>query len=246
MPVVSEAQRGGSASIAEPDYWWYRVRTELLRTVLEPYVGNPRVVLDVGSADGPSVAWLRGHGRHVALDLDPRGLQPGDVCGSALELPFRDGAFDVVAAFDVIEHCDPESTVLGGARVLAPGGRLLISVPAYQWAWSGFDEENGHHRRYTRPRAVTAVEGAGLEVLRATYAFSSMFPMFVAERGLRRARRKLRGRHPVDAADVVSLPATSPALDRLLTSLGRLDQRLLGRMDLGFGSSVVVAAVKSR
>ncbi|MGH8965907.1 MAG: class I SAM-dependent methyltransferase, partial [Actinomycetes bacterium] len=145
---------GGSASIAQPEYWWYRARSELLRTVFEGSVGEPGRVLDVGSADGPSVEWLRSHGEQTSLDVDPRGLRAGGVCGSAMALPFRDAVFDVVAAFDVIEHCEPESRVLSElTRVLAPGGRLLISVPAYQWAWTEFDDENGHHRRYTRPRA---------------------------------------------------------------------------------------------
>ena len=87
----------------------------------------------------------------MMLDIDPRGLEPGGVCGSALALPFGDATFDVVCAFDVVEHCEPEALALAElARVLKPGGRLLISVPAYQWAWTEFDEENGHHRRYTR------------------------------------------------------------------------------------------------
>src|SRR5688500_3266185 len=78
----------GSASIVQPDYWWYTARESLLRTALSEYVGEPRRVLDVGSADGPSVGWLRTSGHHVSLDVDPRGLSPGDVCGSALALPF--------------------------------------------------------------------------------------------------------------------------------------------------------------
>ena len=191
----------GSASIARPEYWWYRARANLSwQAVLEEHVGEPARVLDVGSADGPSVGWLRGHGKQTALDLDPRGLGPGGVCGSAMRLPFRDESFDVVAAFDVVEHCSDEHVALAeAARVLAPGGRLLMSVPAYQWAWTEFDDQNGHHRRYTRPRAVAAVEAAGLRVERATYAFSAVFPLFAAER---LARRALGGR----SARVTSRP----------------------------------------
>jgi SAM-dependent methyltransferase len=235
---------GGSASIGAPDYWWYRVRSNLLRVVLEPFVGSPQRVLDVGSADGPSVSWLRGHGRRTALDLDTRGLGPGDVCASAMELPFRDDTFDVVSAFDVVEHCEPEIDVMSElARVLRPGGRLLISVPAYQWAWSDFDEQNGHHRRYTRPRAVASAEGVGLEVRRATYTFASTFPLFAAERLLRRLRHRLSGKSH-EAADIVDLPHTSPLLERILVGLGALDARLLRGRDLPFGSSVVLVAVK--
>jgi len=237
---------GGSASLDAPEYWWYVARTELLRTILEDRIGEASMLLDVGSADGPSVRWLDGHGRRVMLDIDPRGLAPGGVCGSALALPFADDTFDVACAFDVVEHCDPESLALAElTRVLKPGGRLLMSVPAYQWAWSEFDEENGHHRRYTRPRAVRAVEAAGLTVTRSTYAFAGVFPFFAAERLARRARqglsRKRADQHPVDT---VSLPEVPPALERMFLWLCRKEEKVLIRRDLPFGSSVLVAAVK--
>jgi SAM-dependent methyltransferase len=236
----------GSASIVQPDYWWYTARESLLETALGGYVGEPRRVLDVGSADGPSVGWLRTTGHHVSLDVDPRGLSPGDVCGSALALPFGSGTFDVVAAFDVVEHCEPESTAMAElVRVLAPQGRLLMSVPAYQWAWTDFDEINGHYRRYTRARAVNAVEAAGLVVERATYAFMSVFPLFAAQRlwqrVTERASRSAPDRGP---DDVPPLPQVSPLLHRVLLRLCRADGRLLARRDLPVGSSVLVAARK--
>src|SRR3954447_22042017 len=236
---TSKPGRGGSASIVQPDYWWYVARSKLLCTVLGPYVGSPRAVLDVGSADGPSVSWMRGHdGLHVTLDIDRRGLERGGVCGSALALPFKDGAFDLVSAFDVLEHCEPEADALAElARVLAPGGRLLLSVPAYEWAWSDFDEHNGHHRRYTRQRAAHAVEGAGLRVERSTYAFAAVFPMFVAERAARRARRRWRPMDVATPADVVSLPRVPPLVDKVLFGLSRLDAGVLAHRDLPFGSS---------
>jgi SAM-dependent methyltransferase len=242
MTPVSEA---GSPSIEAPDYWWYRVRSALLQTVMEPYVGTPQRILDVGSADGPSVGWLRGRGHRVAMDIDPRGLEAGDVCGSALRLPFATDTFDIVAAFDVIEHCAPERTALAEIhRVLAPGGRFLMSVPAYQWAWTWFDDHNHHHRRYTRRRATAALEDVGFETLRATYAFAGTFPLFAADR--LRTKLKERGR-PAPAlgpGDVPALPEIGGAVERLLLWGSGLDTSLLGRRDLPLGSSVFVAALK--
>ena len=121
------------------------------------------------------------------------------MCGSALALPFEDAAFDAVSAFDVIEHCEPEATALAEVRrVLRPGGKFVMSVPAYTWAWTDFDVANGHHRRYTTGRAVAAVERAGFTVQRATYGFATVFPMFAAERllppGLASPRSRA-GRH---------------------------------------------------
>jgi SAM-dependent methyltransferase len=237
---------GGSPSIENPEYWWYVARSELLHTVLGPYVGTPDRLLDVGSADGPSVGWVDAPHK-VSLDLDPRGLRPpSGVCGSVLSLPFADGTFEVVSAFDVIEHCDPEDVALRELhRVLEPGGRLLASVPAYQWAWSDHDVANGHQRRYTRARIVAALESAGFDVVRATYGFASVFPLFVAERAVRGLRHRLRPSRAAGPADVVGVPEVGPTAERVLLRLCRWDERLLARCDLAFGSSVFVAAVKS-
>jgi SAM-dependent methyltransferase len=233
----------GSPSIAQPDYWWYRARAELLRVAVGRHAGGPVSLLDVGSADGPSVSWLSASRRRVALDLDPRGLTAGDVCASAMQLPFADSTFEVVAAFDVVEHCEPESAVMSElARVLTPGGRLLVSVPAYQWAWSEFDVQNHHHRRYTRGRLVAAVEGCGLEVLRATYLFAGTLPFFVADRVRSRVRSDAASATSADA--VPRLPETGRLVEKVLLTACGLDRWLLPRCDLPFGSSVVVAARK--
>jgi SAM-dependent methyltransferase len=234
--------RGGSASIRTPDYWWYVARADLLETALRSHVEGAGLTLDLGSADGPSASWLRDAvQRTVSLDVDPRGLGSDGVCGSALALPFADGTFEVVSAFDVIEHCEPEATALSEVRrVLRPGGKLVMSVPAYTWAWSDFDVANGHHRRYTRARAVAAVEAAGFTVQRATHGFATVFPMFAAER----AARKLRGRRADGAVDIVEVPSVPKPVNNALLALARLDRVVLARRDLPFGSSVFVAATR--
>jgi SAM-dependent methyltransferase len=226
-----------SASLDHPDYWWYRARADLLRSALGESAGHARRLLDVGSADGPSVGWMDAEER-VAIDLDPRGLTSGGVCGSVLALPFGTGVFDVVTAFDVLEHCDPEARAVDEmTRVLAPKGRLLLSVPSYQWAWTDFDVAAGHVRRYTRGRLVAAVEAAGLHVLRVSHIFGGTLPAFAAERLVRRVRR---GR----AGDPSVLPEVRPLVESSLLAACRAESRWLARHDLPFGSSVVVAAVK--
>ena len=234
---------GGSPSIEQPDYWWYVARTDLLHAALSSYAANRTTVLDIGSADGPSASWLHDGTRHLAsLDIDPRGLGANGVCGSALSLPFADASFDMVSAFDVIEHCDPEPEALAEVcRVLQPGGTFLMAVPAYQWAWTDFDVANGHFRRYTKRRAVAAVERAGFRVERATYAFTAVFPGFVAER----LARRLKDRKHTTAVDVVSVPEVPKALHHALLAATKVDEALLRRrLDLPFGSSVFVAATK--
>ncbi len=238
-PRARERVQTGSASLSQRDYWWYRARAQLLEVALGGHLGTPQRLLDVGSADGPSVEWMSGEHRRTTIDVDPRGLKPGEgVCASALALPFGDASFDVVGAFDVLEHCEPEAqAVTELSRVLRPGGRLLMSVPAYQWAWTDHDEQAGHYRRYTRRRLVRAIEGGGLVVERATYGFCGVFPFFAAERLVRRLKK------PAPSRDK-QLPTVSPTMDRVLMGLTRAESRVLGRSNLPFGSSVFLAAVK--
>lgn len=233
---------GGSPSIEQPDYWWYVARTDLLHAALSQYADGRTTVLDIGSADGPSAGWLRDGARRLAsLDIDPRGLGDNAVCGSALSLPFDDASFDMVSAFDVIEHCAPEADALAEVnRVLRPGAAFLMAVPAYQWAWTDFDVANGHHRRYTKRRAEVAVERAGFRVERSTYAFTSVFPGFVAERMVRKLR-KPRHTGPVD---IVKDPEVPRFLHHALVGLSKIDEAVLRRADLPFGSSVFLAATK--
>ena len=237
----------GSPSLRQADYWWYRVRSDLLRRAVGDHVAGAGLLLDVGSADAPSAGWLTDVGRVVAVDVDPRGLGPNGVCGSAEALPFATGTFGAVTAFDVVEHCADEHRALTELlRVLRPGGVLAMSVPAYQWAWTDHDVHNAHHRRYTRRRAVAALEGAGFEVLRASHMFAGTFPFFAADRLRTRWREHRRpgtvstGEHD----DVIVLPEVSPLAERVLVGVSGLDRRLIGSRDLPFGSSVVCAARK--
>ena len=150
----------GSSSLHQPDYWWYRARTELLETVLEPYLGTPDRLLDVGSADGPSVGWMRGDRHASPSTCSPTASRP--VRASAAPPP-RCRSPTPASTWS------PPSTWSSTARTrrwrgrgarpgARPGGRLLLSVPAYEWAWSDHDVRAGHHRRYTRPRLVRVVE----------------------------------------------------------------------------------------
>ena len=99
---------------------------------------------------GPALARLRERGGLATL---------GDVTA----LPFRDRAFDLVCAFDIVEHVAEDRRALAEiARVLRPDGALILSVPLYMRAWTFFDELVGHCRRY---------EPADLEQLLAAHGF---------------------------------------------------------------------------
>jgi SAM-dependent methyltransferase len=217
---------------------------EAFAPLIERFDAESTHALDVGSANGPGNFWAGRAANVRSVDPDPRGLPAGGVCARLPELPFADESFDVVTAFDVIEHCESESDAVREVfRVLRPGGLFLMSVPAYQWAWTDFDVANGHHRRYTRGRAVSALSGNGFRVLRSTHAFSAVFPAFAAQRLGARLKEGLRRGGRLDGpVDVVPVTPVSPVVERLLLRLCQVDERVLRRHDLSFGSSVLVAA----
>lgn len=223
----------GSGSLENPTYWWYVARSRLLRSALGSSIPAGAQILDVGSADGPSVNWL---GDRLAVDIDPRGLPLGGVCARIEALPFADGTFDVVAAFDVVEHCRDEASALSQLRrVTRPAGVVLLAVPAYQWMWSAFDVRAGHHRRYTRAGLRRAAENAGLDVERATYVFASTLPFFLAARLI----TKMNGAR---GDRVRPLPGF---VERILLGATRLDETILRHWNLPVGSSVVLQSRKS-
>ena len=100
--------------------------------------------------------------------------------------------------------------------MVAPGGALLVTVPAYQWLWSGHDEINHHHRRYTRRSLQRVAEQAGWEQVRTTYFNSLLLPVAILLRVLDRFNTqddRVEPR-PVGPAGAAQLAARAPARAR--------------------------------
>jgi SAM-dependent methyltransferase len=180
---------------AEDRHWWYRGR----RTVLARVIANLELppgarILDAGCGSGRNMVELARYGSVTAVELSAasvelaRARDAGDVIeGSVLEMPFVDGSFDLATSLDVIEHLEDDVGALRELRrVVAPGGCLLATVPAYQWLWSGHDEVNHHHRRYTRRTLASAGELAGWKEVRTTYFNSLLLPVAIVLRLLER------------------------------------------------------------
>ncbi len=176
---------------AEDSHWWYRGR----RSVLERVIAGLRLpararILDAGCGSGRNMLELARHGTVTGVELSSTSVAlarergAGEVIeGSVLEMPFESGSFDLAVSLDVIEHLGEDVAALRELRrVVAPGGALLVTVPAYQWLWSGHDEINHHCRRYTRRTLQHAAEPAGWETVRTTYFNSLLLPVAIALR----------------------------------------------------------------
>jgi SAM-dependent methyltransferase len=184
---------------AEDRHWWYRGR----RSVLERVIADLRLparaqILDAGCGSGRNMVELARHGSVTGVELShtsvclARARAAGEVVeGSVLAMPFDADSFDLAVCLDVIEHLEDDLGALRELRrVVAPGGSLLVTVPAYQWLWSGHDEINHHHRRYTRSSLQRIAEEAGWEQVRTTYFNSLLLPVAILLRVLDRLSRK--------------------------------------------------------
>jgi SAM-dependent methyltransferase len=184
---------------AEDRHWWYRGRRRVLEGVIAD-LGLPSDarILDAGCGSGRNMVELARFGAVTGVELSDtsveiaRARHAGEViAGSVLEMPFGDGGFDLAVSLDVIEHLEDDLGALRELRrTVAPGGALLVTVPAYQWLWSGHDEINHHHRRYTRRSLQRAGEQAGWKQVRTTYFNSLLLPMAIVLRLLERVNTK--------------------------------------------------------
>jgi SAM-dependent methyltransferase len=216
---------------AEDRHWWYRGRRRVIEEVVRG-LGLPDEarILDAGCGSGRNMVEFARHGRVSGIELSAtsvgrareRGL--GEVLsGSILEMPFPDASFDLVASLDVVEHLQDDGAALREMRrVVAPGGALLLTVPAYQWLWSGHDEINHHHRRYTRSSLRDVAEAAGWRQVRTTYFNSLLLPVAILLRILDRFSRKT-------TESSLDLWVPPRPLNWLLERPMALEARLIGR-----------------
>jgi SAM-dependent methyltransferase len=184
---------------AEDRHWWYRGRRTVLdRVIAGLQLPRPARILDAGCGSGRNMIELARRGTVTGVELSAtsvslaRGRELGEVIeGSVLEMPFERDAFDLAVSLDVIEHLSDDLGALRELRrVVAPGGALLVTVPAYGWLWSGHDEINHHHRRYTRRSLQRVAEEAGWEQWRTTYFNSLLLPVAILLRALDRLSTK--------------------------------------------------------
>jgi len=233
----------------EERHWWYRGRRAVLEAVLDglgPPVaagsGGGARILDAGCGSGRNMVALARRGAVTGVELASQSLEVararavGPVLPGSLDepLPFADGAFDLALALDVLEHVRDDGAALRElARVVAPGGRLLVTVPQYGWLWGEHDVLSHHHRRYTRALLLGRAAAAGFVTERVT-AFNAVLlaPIAVA-RFAQRARRRAQ-----PSSDLGRTPqgAVNSALESLLRAEAALIRR--GR-DLPAGVSLL-------
>ncbi len=232
----------------EETHWWHSARRHMVLDWIERrYPGrHDLTILDAGCGTGLMLQEMRHLGHAEGVDIAKEALAFCRERGldnvreaSVLDLPFDAGSFDVVTALDVVEHLDDDAGALREwGRVLKPGGRVFIFVPAHRWLWSLQDEISHHKRRYTAATLRAAVERAGLEVERESYVSTFLFPViFIGRQWL---KVLLRFREVKTENDLH--PGWS---NTLLRRIFEAEIPILRRMDMPFGASLLCSARKA-
>jgi SAM-dependent methyltransferase len=227
----------------DEDHWWFTARRKIVDKVIRTQV-SPREharILEVGCGTGSNLTLLKRFGAVDAIEPDDgaralASVRGGiEVKGGLLPdgVKLDDGAYDMIAMLDVLEHIPDDHAALKALRSkLRPGGKLLLTVPAMPWLWSAHDAAHHHQRRYTGSSLAAVVTGCGYRIRYQSYFNTVLFPLIVLARGI----GKLTGK---EGGDDAMPPAP---VNSIFAALFSAESAWLGRFTFPVGVSLVLVA----
>lgn len=227
-------------------HWWYRARRDILADLIARRIQLPKDahILEIGCGTGHNLEMLARFGRVDGIEIDEaaRDIASGRLGHKVMDSPLpelpgiEDRSYDLVAILDVLEHVEQDREALASiARKLRPGGKLLITVPAFPWMWSAHDEVNHHKRRYTRATLRKVIGESGLELEMMSWFNSLLFPLAAAARLAGRVTGKQDSDDKMPPAPV----------NALFEAVFGLERYALGRVPFPPGVSLVAIASAS-
>ncbi|MEI6083878.1 MAG: methyltransferase domain-containing protein [Verrucomicrobiota bacterium] len=234
-------------------HWWYIARAEILEAILRQHLpaGRDHKLLDLGCGPGGMRPMLAQFGKLVSTDFTFDALQFCQaqqldhlVAADAMRLPFASGIFEAACVFDVIEHLPDDARAARELyRVLKPGGKAFVTVPAFQFLWGRQDIVSHHHRRYTAPMLRRLLADAGFELRKLSYFNTLLFPPIAAVRLLYRVLGLHQARPGQSQKSDFTVPHCG-VMNLLPQRIFAVEKSLLRRMNLPFGVSLVTVAYK--
>ena len=245
----------------ERSHWWFKARAKILKSQVGARAvrGKKNLkILNAGVATGATSTMLEAFGEVTSVEMDPdccqflrEKLNIEVVQASLTDLPFEDGSFDMVCAFDVIEHIEDDSAALQEInRVLKSHGTVCITVPAYNFLWSRHDEINHHYRRYTAFELRQKMRAELLKPGYFSYFNFFLFPPIALVRAMLNLMRRGKKRQPGDQETTGSdfeVAGKKGLLNTILYWVFLSENRLLSSgLRLPFGVSILCIGKKRR
>ncbi len=197
-------------AVLERTHWWFLVRRDIILNHLKSLTGNRKnlKILNVGAATGYSSEFLQEFGEVTSVEYDQECCAfvknkygKEFINASITELPFSDYAFDLVCAFDVIEHIEDDTLAVQELkRVTCTDGQICVTVPAFNFLWSKHDDINHHFRRYTREGFKALFASSG-RIVKATYFNSFLFFPIALFRIFNKSKRAEQSQSDFDVAN---------------------------------------------
>jgi SAM-dependent methyltransferase len=194
----------------ERSYWWHVGRLAIIDSWLKNWVKpkNNAKILNVGCGTGGTLPVLEKYGAVSNVDVSDEAIKFMKKSGykvdkiNGTKLPYKANTYDLVVAFDVLEHIeDHEKALNEWNRVLKKDGAILFTVPAYQWLWSDHDTSLHHFRRYSK-NLIKSIVPQGGRIQRVSYYIVFSLPLVVGFRVL----NKILGRKVDSETSYVNVP----------------------------------------
>ena len=228
----------------EEVHWWHKAKRKLVISFFKKYLSkkNSRI-LDVGCGTGKNLAAFSRFGNVSGIDNSSDAIafckKRGFVKvkkGSIEKIPYRNSSFDVVTALDVLEHVDDVKALEEINAVLNKDGILVITVPAFRWLWSKWDEVLYHKRRYTEKSISKILKDSGFQIITISYVYSFLVLPTLIIRGIKKTLYK--NYYPSD------FQLSNKILNKILSIAANIERIVILNYKIPFGTSLVVIARK--
>jgi len=226
----------------EGTHWWFVGKRKILLTLLDKlYTQTTNIrIMDVGCGTGIIMRCLEKYGSVVGIDTSDEALNFCRLRGkekvykaNITQLPFDSSSFDLITALDVIEHVEADERALQELfRVCKKDGRVIITVPAYDFLWGKHDVALGHKRRYTSKKLKKKIRNVGFNIEFFSYTNIFIFPFVF----IWRAFENLLGPKATPHSDPIRTPFY---LNKLLTRLYNFESNLLKDLNFPCGVSLL-------
>lgn len=232
----------------EKTYWWHLGRLRIIQKYVQHVKDGKKelTILNIGCGTGGTIDMLENFGTTDNVDISDDAIKFMKKQGykritkvDGIKLPFKAKSYDMVGAFDVLEHIEDHIEALKEwKRVIKDDGAIVITVPAYQWLWSDHDVSLHHKRRYTTKRLAKAAKEAGLKPEKKSYAIVFSLPLITGFRVL----NKVLGRKADSETSYVDVPDW---MNSLFSKLLYGEAKLHKKISFPAGTSVVAVLRKA-